>query len=89
MAVPGVACGAWLAMEHGRAGSRFVIALAAGFIARLVLAGGLTLSAGIAGAAAKAGLLPGLAAGFVPVMAFEMVWFARAARSRGLGAESR
>lgn len=89
MALPGIAGGTWLAREHGRRASRFVVALGAGFLARLVLAGIAAFGAAKAGGGAVEGLLAGLAAGFVPVMAFEMFWFARATRAQGAGLETR
>lgn len=86
MAVPSIACGAWLAREHGRPGSRFLLALVAGVAARLILASLTTIFA--ARAAAGPALVAGLAAGYVPLTAFEMVWFMRH-RALGLGTESR
>jgi hypothetical protein len=77
MALPGVAGGAWLAREHGRAGSSFVAVLQAGMLVRLALAAMVAMSAAHAGGPAMAASMAGLAAGFLPVMAFEMVWFAR------------
>jgi hypothetical protein len=87
MAVPGLVGGTWLAREHGRSASRFLIALATGFVTRLVLAG---LAAFFA-ARADAGvpLLAGLAAGFVPLTIFEMVWFLRARGAQSFGTEPR
>jgi hypothetical protein len=87
MAVPGITCGSWLAREHGRSASRFLIALATGFIIRLVLA---ALAAFFAAKVdAGAALIAGLAAGFVPLTAFEMIWFLRARGAQGLGTEPR
>jgi hypothetical protein len=88
-AVPGVAGGAWLAHEHGRAGSRFVVALQAGMLARLVLAAVVAMGAAQAGGTAMSASMAGLAGGFVPVMVFEMVWFARARGTRSVGTETR
>jgi TM2 domain-containing membrane protein YozV len=89
MAVPGIVGGAWLVREHGRSAQRFLVALATGFITRLILAGLAAFYAGKAGDGAATALLSGLAAGFVPLMAFEMIWFARARGARGLGTEPR
>ena len=89
MALPGIAGGAWLAREHGRAGSRFVAVLGVGFILRLALAAIAAFGAAKAGGGAVDGLLPGLAAGFVPVTAFEMFFFARAGRAQRLFTEWR
>ncbi len=89
MALPGVAAGAWMAYEHGRAGSRFVIALVAGMIARVLFAAIVALGAARAGGSASTGLLAGLAAGFVPVLLFEMAWFAGSRSAQGMGTETR
>jgi len=89
MALPGIAGGAWLAREHGRSAQRFLIALAAGFVTRLVLAGSAAFFAAKAGGGAGLALLFGLAAGFVPLTAFEMIWFVRARGAQGLGTEPR
>jgi len=89
MAVPGIAGGAWLAREHGRSAQRFLIALATGFIMRLALAAVAAFFAAKAGDGAGVALLSGLAAGFVPLMAFEMVWFARSRGAQSLGTEPR
>ena len=89
MALPGIAGGAWLAREHGRPASRFLIALAMGFVTRLALAALAAFYAAKAGDGAGTALLAGLAAGFVPLMAFEMIWFARARGAHGLKTEPR
>ena len=89
MALPGIVCGAWLAQEHGRNSSRFVMALGTGFILRLVLGALAAAGAAKAGRSAIVGLLPGLAAGFVSVTAFEMLWFVRAARLARIPNETR
>lgn len=89
MAIPGIIGGAWLAREHGRPAQRFLIALAMGFVTRLVLAGLAAFYAARAGEGAGTALLSGLAAGFVPLMIFEMIWFNRARGAPGLGAEPR
>jgi hypothetical protein len=89
MALPGIAGGAWLAREHGRSAARFLAALATGFITRLVLAALAAFFAARAGDGAGTALLSGLAAGFVPLMIFEMTWFVRSRGVQGLGAGSR
>ena len=89
MALPSIAGGAWLVREHGRDGSWFVAAVLAGFVVRLLLAAVAALGAAQAGGSAKSGLIAGLAAGFVPLMAFETVWFARSHRAQGVAAETR
>jgi hypothetical protein len=75
MAVPGIAAGAWFARAYGRPGSQFALALAAGAGARMVLAALAAIFA--ARASAGTALVAGLAAGFVPVTTYEIVWFAR------------
>jgi hypothetical protein len=89
MTLPGIAGGAWLAHEHGRPGSRFVLALGAGFLARIVLAGVVAFGASRAGGESGSRLLAGLAAGFIPVTVFEMVWFACSLRRSGIAPEAR
>ena len=87
MAVPGIVVGAWLVREHGRSAPRFLIALATGFVTRLVLA---ALAAFFAAKVdAGSALLAGLAAGFVPLTVFEMVWFLRARDAQDFGTEPR
>jgi uncharacterized ion transporter superfamily protein YfcC len=87
MTVPGIAGGAWLAREHGRSVTRFLVALVTGFVTRLFLAALAAFFAAGAGNGAGTALLAGLAAGFVPLMIFEMVWFVRARCSPAPGAE--
>ena len=89
MAVPAIVGGAWLAHEHGRSGSRFVLALGTGFIARMVLAAIAAFGASRSGGAATTGLLAGLAAGFAPVTVLEMIWFSRARVQPGVTSERR
>jgi hypothetical protein len=89
MAIPGIAGGAWLAREHGRSAKRFLVALATGFVTRLILAALSAFFAARTGNGAGTALLAGLAAGFVPLMIFEMVWFVRARSVQGLGTEPR
>jgi hypothetical protein len=72
-----IACGAWLAFEHGRPGARFLAALGAGVLGRfLAVALGCILAAVESGNALLA-YATGLAAGFVPVQLFEAIWFYR------------
>ena len=85
MAFPGIVCGAWMAREHGGRGSRFLAALATGFVFRVLAAAIGTyavarIDRGFAGA-----WIGGLAAGFVPLLAFEIVWFSRRLRAPGAG----
>jgi hypothetical protein len=89
MALPGVAGGAWLAREHGRAASRFVAVLQTGMLLRLVLGAIVAMGAANAGGSAVVASMAGLAAGFLPVMAFEMAWFARTRENGGARTETR
>ena len=80
MSFPIMATGAWLAHEQGRPGAAFVVALAAGLCLR---AGLLAIVVAAAARQGEPSLLPalsGLVLGFVPLTAFEMIWFARRAR---------
>lgn len=87
MAVPGIAGGTWLVREHGRSATRFLLALATGFATRLVLAGVAAFFAAKADAGVP--LIAGLAAGFVPLTIFEMVWFLHARDAQSFGTEPR
>jgi lipopolysaccharide export LptBFGC system permease protein LptF len=89
MALPGIVCGAWLAREHGRSASRFLMALGTGFMLRLLLGAVTAAGAAHAGRSAIAGLLPGLAVGFLSVTSFEMLWFVRMARLTRITNETR
>lgn len=89
MALPGIAGGAWLAREHGRGGSGFVSVLQAGMLVRLVFAALVAMGADKAGGSAMAASMAGLATGFLPVMLFEIVWFARAGERGGARRETR
>ncbi len=77
MALPVIATGTWLAHEQGRAGVSFVIALGTGLFMRAVLLVVVVVGAANHGPGALKGALAGLAIGFVPVTAFEMLWFSR------------
>ena len=77
MAASGLAGGLFLVRAHGRSGTGFLGALVASMLARLALS-----SAGAAWAAASSvetvwAYLGGLVAGYVPLQAFELVWFIR------------
>lgn len=77
MAGAGLAGGLFLVRAHGRPGTGFMGALVASILARLALS-----SAGAAWAAASSietvwAYLGGLAAGYVPLQAFELAWFIR------------
>jgi hypothetical protein len=76
-AVPGLAAGAFLVRQHGRPGAGFVVALGAGMIARLLLGAAVASAAAWSDHAARTAAVAGLAAGFLPVMLFESLWFAR------------
>jgi hypothetical protein len=88
-ALPGVAGGAWLVREHGRTGSRFVMVLQAGILMRLVLTAIVAVGAARAGGSAMPASMAGLGAGFLPVLVFEMVWFARARETGSVRTETR
>ena len=89
IAVPAIAGGAWLVREHGRPGSGFVTAFGAGVAAR-VLGTAIVLTLSLdSGAAARRAASAALAFAFVPVMAFELAWFARGAAPRDREAEAR
>ena len=79
MALPAVATGVWLAREQGRAGVSFVVALGTGLVVRATLLALVVAGAASEGSGALKGALAGLAFGFVPVTAFEMIWFSRRA----------
>jgi len=80
MALPVIATGAWLAHEQGKAGVSFVIALGTGLLIRAMLLVVVVVGAASQGPAVLKGALAGLAIGFVPVTAFEMIWFSRRAQ---------
>jgi len=76
-AAAGLAGGARMAELRGRAGPGFLVALGICMLARLA---GVALGAGAAawvGPAAVGPYLAGLAAGYVPLQAYELVWFVR------------
>ena len=77
MVAAGLAGGLFLVRAHGRPGTGFLGALVASMLLRLALS-----SAGAAWAAASSietvwAYLGGLAAGYVPLQAFELAWFIR------------
>ena len=77
MAAAGLVGGGFMVRAHGRPGSGFLGALAASMLTRLFLS-----AAGAAWAAASGietvwAFLGGLAAGYVPLQAFELAWFIR------------
>ncbi len=79
MALPVIGAGWWLARAHGRAGGSFVIALGTGFVLRAALLALVVATAARRSPDALVGALAGLAAGFLPLTAFEMLWFSRRA----------
>lgn len=87
MALPAVACGAWLAREHGRLGASFMVALGTGWALRAAFLVAVVVAALRRGPGALSGSLTGLAAGFVALTAFEMIWFARQKRGGSFSAE--
>ncbi len=80
MAAIGLSTGAWLAAAYGSAGSGFLAAIVTGILGRLAA----TLVGAVAAASAGRGslwaFLTGLGSGFVPLAAFEAVFFYRAGR---------
>jgi len=80
MALPTLLTGAWLAHEQGRVGVAFVIAMSAGLLLRAGLLAVVVGAAARQGPPSLAPALYGLVLGFVPLTAFEMIWFARRAR---------
>jgi hypothetical protein len=76
-ACPGIVFGVLLEHLHGRQGGAFPLAVGAGLLVRLGLAGLVTVLAAREGGSAIPADLLGLATGFVPVTAFETWWFAR------------
>ena len=81
LALVGTLGGAWLAREHGKPGSGFLVALGAGVAARFFAVAGGSVAAALAGKSALTAYAVGLLAGFVPVQAFEAVWFFRRTRA--------
>ena len=79
MVLPLIATGVWLAREQGRAGVSFVVALGAGLLTRAALVAAVVGGAAQRGDASIVGALAGLAVGFVPMTAFELIWFFRRA----------
>lgn len=80
MVAAGVAGGAWLASQYGKAGAGFVLAAGAGMLARAVfVVAGLATAAG-RGAGPRNAFVAGLAAGYVPLQVYEIVWFFLAGR---------
>jgi hypothetical protein len=71
----GVAGGAWTVARHGTGGGGFTAALAACILARLLLGAAGAFAAATSGMASAHAFLVGLAAAYVPVRVFEMVWF--------------
>jgi hypothetical protein len=77
-----------MAREHGGRGARFLAALATGFVLRVLAAAvGTFMVARVDGAAAA--WIGGLAAGFVPLLAFEIFWFSRRLGARPAGVTER
>ena len=76
-AVPGILSGIALASLHGRSGGAFPLVVGLGLLVRLLAASTVTVLAARTGGPAIPAALAGLAAGFVPVTAFETWWFAR------------
>ncbi len=82
MAIVGIAAGAWLVNEYGRAGSGFVVAMGTGILLRSMVALGWVAWSLRAGGGAHRPCLAGLAAAYVPLQVLEVAWFHRAGRRR-------
>lgn len=77
VAAIGLAGGSWLAGEHGKMGTGFLKALAAGMLCRLLAVfAGAALGAWAGGQAIWA-WLGGAVLGYAPLQAFEVWWFYR------------
>ena len=76
-ALPALLFGTLLARLHGRPGGAFPLVVGGGLVVRLGAGCLVTALAARAGGAAIPAALAGLAAGLVPVTAFETWWFAR------------
>ena len=77
MSFAGLSGGAWLAREHGRPGTGFVVAMGTSMLARLFAAGTSLAGALLSGDGSYRACLVGLAAGYVPLQVFEILWFYR------------
>lgn len=77
MSAAGIGVGCWLVRERPRPGSGFLLAMAAGMLGRLVLAGGGGVGALSAGRHAAYAYAFGICLGFVPLQALEIAWFSR------------
>jgi hypothetical protein len=89
MAALGLAGGLWVAARHGRPGPGFIVALLAGMLARLAVAGTGVGLAAFAGGTALRAHLEGLALGFVPLQVHEALFFWREVRAPAGEARSR
>ena len=80
LATAGVVAGGWLVACHGKPGNGFLGAMVGGMLARMALiASGLGLAM-MSGKPAVWAFAGGAAAGFLPVMVFEVFWFYRASQ---------
>lgn len=86
MSLCGILGGGWLAREHGHPGAGFVVALGSAMILRSIAALAVLGWALASGGGAYAPCIAGIAAGFVPQMVFEVVWFYRSGKRAGRGA---
>lgn len=82
LAAVGAADGVWLNLRYGQAGSGFLLAMVTGMLARMLVVGIGTFLAFRAGEAAPWAFLAGVAAGFVPLQVFEVIWFLRLGREQ-------
>jgi hypothetical protein len=74
MTAVGIVGGAWLLAQHGTRGVAFLVPLGASMLARLILAPAGAFAASAAGVEAVSAYLVGLAVGYVPPQASEVVW---------------
>lgn len=82
----GLGSGTWVVSRLGKTGPRFLLALASGAVARLLLVGLAVLPLALRGPAAFWAWIAGVACGFVPFQVHEIRHVARAARGTSSGA---
>jgi len=85
MAITGVAGGTWMVRKHGQQGAGFLVALGTCMLARLFASVSGAAAAAMSGMDAVWPYVAGLAAGYLPLQAFELFWFIRRARKQAAG----
>lgn len=85
MVAVGIGSGTWMAASYGRPSAGFLAGMVAGILGRLLLAAVGAAAVVMAGGSQLWPFLAGWAGGFVPLQAYEIVFFHRAARA-GRGA---